>query len=994
MHQSRRGSHPTSRTTLSDGVARRGGWVVLAWVAVIAGLNIAVPQLEAVIARDSTSFVPEDAPSMEAYAAMDRAFGNGRSRSVVFAVAQRDSGLTTADKTWVRQLATRLDRDKRVSSVPDLSRPGLLDALVSKDGQAVYLQVGLPGYTGGPPAARELAFVRAAVDRGRPAGLDVAVTGPPATIADMQHQIEHSILRITIVTLGLIAIILMLIYRSIAVTAVVLGFIGASLGASRALVAWSGEHLFDVSTFTASFLTAVVLGAATDYAIFMLSRYHELRRAGMEPRDAVALASRKVGSVIIGSALTVVLASATMLLAEVGIFRTTGPAVAVGVAVTLALSMTLLPAMMALAGSRGWLDPRPARSEARWAALSALVVGRPGRVLVAGLIPLALLAAFYPLLQPTFDERSNQSDGTESNVGYALMAAHYPANEVTGDYLLITADHDLRNPRDLAALEQAAANVARTQGVASVRAVTRPLGLPIRQASLSYQFARAGTALGGAADRVGVGADHSQALVAGAGQLKDGAGRLAGGADLAVDGAGHLLGGVQQLADGIDRLHAGAGQARVGARLLRAGALALAAGLDSGYAQARRAVDGLGLAYDALSQSLTCGVDPYCSRARDGIRQIYTGERDQLLPGLRQAADAARRIATGAGSLQDGLTQLQSGLDRASAGADRVAQGQQTMRDKLGQLADGADQLVAGSQRIEGGTQQVSGAMGQLGDGLTRAASYLRTTGTRSAGPAMSGFYLPTRALDDPRFALAKGLFLSADGRQARMIVLGSTDGFGNEAADRSRDIQAAAAEGLKGTRLADATVQSAGLPTVNADLARLSQGDFDLVAAVALLAVFLILLVLLRSVVAAAFLLATVALSYAAAIGLGVLVWQFWLDTPLDWTVPAIAFVLLVAVGADYNMLLMKRIHDEAPDGGAEGIGRALTVTGGVITSAGVIFAASMFAMLAGSVTTLAQIGFTIGMGLLLDTFVVRTLVVPSVATLLGRRVWWPSRA
>jgi len=99
------------------------------------------------------------------------------------------------------------------------------------------------------------------------------------------------------------------------------------------------------------------------------------------------------------------------------------------------------------------------------------------------------------------------------------------------------------------------------------------------------------------------------------------------------------------------------------------------------------------------------------------------------------------------------------------------------------------------------------------------------------------------------------------------------------------------------------------------------------------------------------------------------------------------------VAVGADYNLLLMKRMQEDAPAGEREGIARSVTMTGGVITAAGVIFAASMGAMMTGSVTTLAQIGFTIGLGLLLDTFVVRTLVIPALATLLGRHLWWPRR-
>jgi putative drug exporter of the RND superfamily len=972
---------------------RRAGWVIVAWLAVIVGLNLAVPQLETVIARDSTEFVPGDAPSMKAFSEMDQAFGSGDSKSVVFVVAERAGGLTPDDRAWVRGLAADLRTDdEHVTFVADVARPGMLKALESRDREAIYLQVGIPGATGAPAATRQIATVRDSAATGVPDGLDVAVTGPAATITDMQHEIETSILTITLVTIGLIALILMLIYRSIAVTAVVLGFIGATLAASRAVTAWAGLNLFHVSTFTASFLTAVVLGAGTDYAIFLLSRYHEQLRAGMDPRQAVVTATRKVSSVIVGSALTVMVASACMLLADVGIFNTTGPAVAVSIGVTLVLCLTLLPATLAVAGSRGWLAPRPARGELRWRRVAATVVARPGRVLLAGLVPLLLLAAFYPQLEPSFDERGTQPEETESNQGYALLAAHYPANEVLADYVTIRADHDLRNSRDLAALEKAAVSVAGTDGVASVRTVTRPLGTPIDRASLGRQFRAAGERLGGAAARLTSGAGRAEELSSGAGQLRDGAGRLANGADRAAAGAGRLVGGLSRLADGMDRIAAGATDARAGSGELHAGAVALADGLTAGYEQAGLAVDGLGMAYDALRRSVTCGLDPVCRRARDGIRQVYEGERDQLLPGLRSAASAARRIANGTVSLQDGLAQLDAGLDRARAGADRLAAGQATMASRLGDLADGADQVADGSARVAGGTAEMTGSVGELRTGLTRAATYLRTTGKAASDPAIGGFYLPPRAFDDPRFALATGLFLSQDGRMARLVVLGESDAFGTEASARTAAIREAAQVGLRGTRLENSEVQTSGLPSVNADLDELSRSDFWLVSGVSLLAVFLILLVLLRSIVAATFLLGSVALSYASAIGLGVLVWQYALGIPLDWTVPAIAFVLLVAVGADYNMLLIKRMREEAPDGSAEGFARALSVTGGVITSAGVIFAASMFALMAGSVTTLAQIGFTIGMGLLLDTFVVRTLVVPAFAALMGPRLWWPA--
>jgi RND superfamily putative drug exporter len=223
------------------------------------------------------------------------------------------------------------------------------------------------------------------------------------------------------------------------------------------------------------------------------------------------------------------------------------------------------------------------------------------------------------------------------------------------------------------------------------------------------------------------------------------------------------------------------------------------------------------------------------------------------------------------------------------------------------------------------------------------------------------------------------------------MVVIGTSDPFSPAGSAQSREVEQAAADGLRGTRLADSGVSMAGIAAFNGDLEKFMLDDFALVAVVTLATVFLILLLMLRGIVVAGLLLASVVLSYASAVGLGVLVWQYLLDKPLDWWVPVNAFVLLVAVGADYNMLLMKRVREESPDGSRLGIARAVSATGRVITAAGLIFAASMFAMMFGSITSLAQLGFTVGMGLLLDTFIVRTLVVPAAAALLGPRLWWP---
>ena len=159
------------------------------------------------------------------------------------------------------------------------------------------------------------------------------------------------------------------------------------------------------------------------------------------------------------------------------------------------------------------------------------------------------------------------------------------------------------------------------------------------------------------------------------------------------------------------------------------------------------------------------------------------------------------------------------------------------------------------------------------------------------------------------------------------------------------------------------------------------------------ILVVLLILIILLRAIVAPLYLIGSVIISYLAALGLGVVVFQFILKQELHWSVPGLTFIILVAMGADYNMLLISRIRDESPRGIRSGVIRTVGHTGGVITAAGVIFAASMFGLLFASIGTIVQAGFIVGTGILLDTFLVRTVTVPAMAVLVGRANWWPSR-
>jgi len=134
------------------------------------------------------------------------------------------------------------------------------------------------------------------------------------------------------------------------------------------------------------------------------------------------------------------------------------------------------------------------------------------------------------------------------------------------------------------------------------------------------------------------------------------------------------------------------------------------------------------------------------------------------------------------------------------------------------------------------------------------------------------------------------------------------------------------------------------------------------------------------------------VAFSYAGAFGLSVLFWQHLVGLSLHWLVLPLTFIILVAVGSDYNLLLISRVKEETVAGLNTGLIRALGSTGGVVTSAGLVFAFTMLAMLVGDLRTIGQLGSTVCIGLLLDTLIVRSFIVPSMMRLLGPWFWWPT--
>jgi RND superfamily putative drug exporter len=369
----------------------------------------------------------------------------------------------------------------------------------------------------------------------------------------------------------------------------------------------------------------------------------------------------------------------------------------------------------------------------------------------------------------------------------------------------------------------------------------------------------------------------------------------------------------------------------------------------------------------ALDGNAVCDANPSCSATRIQFQKLVDARNDGSLD----------QINTLAG-------RLQGFGDRQTLNA--------TVK-QLTQVRQDANRLADGSQQVAGGVDQLVGQVKLMGAGLDEAAAFLLAMRNDAADPSMAGFNIPAQILQLDDFKKAAKVFISPDGHSARYLVQTTLDPFSAEAMDQVNAISDTARSAQPNTQLADATISMGGFPAALRDTRDYYEHDIRFIIVVTLVVVLLILMALLRAIVAPLYLIGSVVISYFAALGISVLTFQYLLGEQLHWSVPPLAFVVLVAVGADYNMLFVSRMRDESPHGTRLGVIRTLSSTGGVITAAGLIFAASVGGLLFSSIGIVVQGGFMIGVGILLDTFVVRTITVPAMATLVGRANWWPSR-
>ena len=681
-----------------------------------------------------------------------------------------------------------------------------------------------------------------------------------------------------------------------------------------------------------------------------------------------------------------------MMFAKLGLFSTVGIALAIAVGVAFLAAVTLLPAILVIAGPRGWISPGRELTTRFWRRSGIRIVRRPKTNLVASLIVLIILASCASVARYNYDDRQALPDSVGSSVGYAALDRHFPVNSTIPQYLVIKSPHDLRTPEALADLEQMAQRVSQLPDIEMIRGITRPTGVSLEQARLSYQAGEVGNRIGEASDLIEGRTGDLDLLASGSNTLAYGLGDARG-------QIAHAIGTVGGLVDTLAAMQNQFGGGRTLQDLDNAAQLvtamrALGEAIGVNFENAQASLDWVPPVLAALDASPVCNANPVCGSARIQLQRLATARTDGTFDRI---ANLARQLqlTQGMDNLASTVTSLSAALNTASTalrslGIDSPGEA----RTRLNTMQQDANRLAEGSRQLADGVQLLVDQVKMMGGGLGDAAAFLQAMNHDATTPSMTGFYIPSQILGQHDFKRAAQIFISPDGHAVRYLVQTKLNPFSTEAMDQVTAITDTARSAQPNTALSDASVSMVGYSVTLRDTRDYYNHDIRFIIAVTIMVVLFILTALLRAIVAPLYLIGSVIVSYLSALGIGVMMFQFILGQELHWSIPGLTFIILVAVGADYNMLLISRLRDEFPHGVRAGVIRTVGSTGGVITAAGLIFAASMAGLLFSSISTVVQAGFVVGVGILLDTFLVRTITVPAIAALVGRANWWPSRS
>jgi RND superfamily putative drug exporter len=919
------------RNPIAKWIRRLAVPIILGWIALIVVLSMTVPTLEKVGEMQAVSMSPKDAPSVAAMMRVGKVFQEFDSDSSAMIVLEGQQPLGAETHAFYDDMIAKLRADKKhVQHIQDFWGDPLTSAgAQSEDGKATYVQVYLAGNMGEALGNESVTAIQKLISGlSPPPGVKVYVTGGSALQADQETAGNSSIKIIEFVTVGVIISMLLFFYRSIFTVVLVLAILMLSLSATRGVVAFLGFHnLIGLSTFATQLLVTLAIAATTDYAIFLIGRYQEARTVGEDREAAYYTMFHGTAHVVLGSGMTIAGATFCLSFTRLPYFQTLGVPLAVGMVVAVLVALTLGPAIITVASRFRLLEPKRAMRIRFWRRLGAVVVRWPGLILTLTIL-LALVGLLtLPGYQPSYNDRKYLPADLPANQGFAAAERHFPVARMNPEMLLVETDKDLRNSADFLVIERIAKAVTKVPGIGRVQAITRPEGKPLKFSTIPAQISMGGTSQ-----------EMNRSYM-----------------QKTMDNMLTQANDMQTTIDTMTKMSSLMGQ--------------MAAVTHSMVARTRDMTIDIAELRDHIAD-----FDDFFRPIRN---YLYWEPHCYDIPvcwSLRSTFDTLDGVDTTTDDIQALLPDLER-LDSLMPQLQAMLPPQiETMKSMQKMM------LSTHSSQASQQDQQAAATENQSAMGDAFNDSHNDDT-----------FYLPPEIFDNKDFKRGMDNFISPDGHAVRFIISHEQDPLSADGINRIDAIKRAAFEAIKGTPLEGSRVYLGGTASTFKDMQEGNAYDLMIAGVAALTLIFIIMLIITRSLVAAGVIVGTVVLSLGASFGLSVLFWQHLIGLDLQFMVMAMAVIILLAVGADYNLLLVARMKEEIPAGINTGIIRAMGGSGSVVTAAGLVFAFTMMSMSVSAMVVVAQMGTTIGMGLLFDTLVIRAFMTPSIAALFGPWFWWP---
>jgi putative drug exporter of the RND superfamily len=872
-------------------VTSRPGWVVACWVASAVVVGLCAPDLTRLAAEGQGNLLGRDAESLRAGEALRLAWPDRAYESLAVAALHRTGGLVEADISYAKRLVERIEgrgRPKAVLRVlgPD-SPPEVAEQLLSRDGTAALVVVELSTSFVAPVTHEAVAWLQAqarAHGLVLPEGLEVRWTGDAMIGRDYMAGVQTSLNRAAVATVVLLLGVLLAVYRSAWLALIPLATIGTSLVISRSILAWMNLAGWELSPLVELFLVALLFGSGTDFCLFVSWRFGEHWEAS-DPARAMRVALDRSSPALLTSAGTVIVGLLLMGTTRFKLFSSTGPSVALGLAVTLAASLTMTPALLVILARHrpGAFAGLTAPSLGVWERVARASLRRPIACWLATVLvmtPLAVLGLRSGFVQ---DVMTEMPGSTISIRNLRWLATLFDVGALSPLTVVLDSDSDLRSSEGLALIDDVSRYLARQPRLREVRSATQPLGTtrPLEPARLSERL-----------------------RAVNAGYLR-------------------MESGSRQLQDGLNE-----GAAKLRALL---------------WIEARIAV----------------------------LRPGGSDARREVLPANPKQAEA-RPLAPLEVSAWPARTQ-----PAPSEGRVRANDPRSVMLFELTRAAVGAGQLAAGAAHAR---HEVSSI---LGDPVgRRALDRLLIT--------------PETVLEHPELRRSFAAYISPDGLRSRIDLTQADRIYSAAAMDQVETLRRRTNEFLGDVEGLRVTARLTGENSESADIRGLIHADQVQSWYVVPIGVFFVLILTIRDPLACLNLVATMVLSYAFALGATHLLFVTILGAAgIDWKVPYFTFVLLVAVGVDYNVFLMARVREESQLRDLRSrLTRAVGQTGGLITSAAAITACSFASFLFSPLASLRQLGFALVVGITIDALLVRPLLVPCGHLLIDRLRPWRQRS